>query len=196
MNRACMDRQLNGKHLRLRSPQPGDAAWAFERWTQDEVLHRHLGWKAHVSREQTEQQLAWDDARWLKRSAWTWMIVPHGERGPVGVVQLVPQQFEGPPHHVRLGFLLARPWQRRGWMREAVALVLVHALEQPSVWRVDALCDVENQASRAVMEGVGMRNEGRMNCVLRLPNAGEAPRDAWLYSLTKRDLAIAEAEAA
>jgi ribosomal-protein-alanine N-acetyltransferase len=180
-----MDRFLSTTRLRLRAPQPGDADFAFERWARDIDVLRYLGWGPHAEREQTRRQLDWDIARWTKRSAYTWLLLPHGDRGPVGQVQLLPQSFEAPAHHLRLGFLLARSHQRRGLMREALAALLEHAFAHAHVWRIDALTDVENTASQALLERLGLRREGRLARHTLHPNVGALPRDVWIYAAVR-----------
>ena len=183
--RVTLARVLDTPRLRLRAPQPGDEALVFERWARDAELLRYLGWRAHAQPEATRRMLAWDSARWLKRSACTWLLI-HGEDGPVGQVQLVAQSFEAPVFHWRLGYLLARSWQGRGLMREAVAAVLDHAFAQPPVWRVDALCDVDNAASLRLLESIGLRREGCLAAHTLHPNVGPEPRDVWVYARTRR----------
>jgi ribosomal-protein-alanine N-acetyltransferase len=167
-----MNRALNTARLRLRAPRPGDARVAFERWAQDALVLRYLGWRPHVEVEQTRQQLDWDTARWMKKSAFTWLLLPRGDPAPVGQVQLVPQSLSGPCHHLRLGYLLARSHQGRGLMREAV-------------WRVDALCDVENLASARLLQSLGLQCEGRLARHALHPNAGAQPRDVWCYAAVR-----------
>lgn len=181
-----MKRRLEGPRLLLRAPQPGDADFAHARWATDAAVLRHLGWRPHATLEQTRAQLGWDDARWLKRSAHTWMIVPKGENGPVGQVQLVPQQLQGPVHHFRLGCLLAKAWQGRGLMREALALVLAEAWAQASTRRVDAVCDVDNAASLRLLQAAGLVVEGRLAAYAVHPAMGDEPRDVWLLAAARR----------
>jgi RimJ/RimL family protein N-acetyltransferase len=127
-----MNRVLHTERLRLRAPQPGDERAAFDGWARDPAVLRYLGWRPHAAMAETRAQLDWDQARWFKRSAWTWLFVePRGV--PIGLVQLVPQRFDAPAHHLRLGFLLARSHWRRGLMREAVGAVLDEAFAQTSV---------------------------------------------------------------
>lgn len=180
-----MKRDLTTARLRLREPRAGDAAHVFCRWTADAGLLRYLGWPVHGEVEQTRQMLSWDSARWLKRTAFTWMLLAGDLPGPVGQVQLVPQQLDGRAHHLRLGYVLARSHHGRGLMREAVAAVLDHAFEQAHVWRVDALCDVDNAASAGLLERLGLRREGRLARHALHPNAGAQPRDVWLYACTR-----------
>ncbi len=178
-----MRRQISGPGFSLRPPQAGDAEAVFQRWAADAQVLRWLGWRPHTHADQTRQQLAWDEARWLKKSAFTWMLLPAAERQPVGLVQLLPQQLDGRAHHLRLGFVLARGWQGRGLMRAAVACVGEQAFaEVPELWRIDALCDVDNRPSARLLEAAGYACEGRLARMLMHPNVSDTPRDVWLYA--------------
>jgi len=180
-----MKRMLHTERLRLRAPQPGDERAAFEAWAQDREVLRYLGWRPHRSIDDTRAQLDWDQARWLKRSAWTWLLIePRG--APIGLVQLVPQRFDAPPHHLRLGYLLARAHWGRGLMREAVTAVVDEAFAQDAVWRVDALCDVDNQASRRLLDSLGFAHEGMLRRHSLHPGVGDEPRDVTVHARLRR----------
>jgi ribosomal-protein-alanine N-acetyltransferase len=181
-----MNRVLHTLRLRLRAPQPGDEQPAFDAWARDAQVLRYLSWQPHATVANTRAQLSWDQARWLKRSAWTWLLVePHG--GPVGMVQLVPQRFDAPPHHLRLGYLLARTHWGRGLMREAIAVVLAEAFAQTPVWRIDALCDVENEASARLLQTLGFVCEGVLRRHSIHPNIGSTPRDVSVHARLRPD---------
>jgi len=176
-----MNRVLHTQRLRLRAPQPGDEHAAFDGWAQDPEVLRYLGWRPHAALADTRAQLAWDQARWLKRSAWTWLLSARGG-SVIGMVQLVPQRLDGPPLHLRLGYLLARPHWGRGLMREAVAAVVAEAFAQSPAWRVDALCDVDNHASSRLLQRLGFAHEGVLRRHSLHPNLGDAPRDVSVHA--------------
>jgi ribosomal-protein-alanine N-acetyltransferase len=180
-----MDKHLHTDRLSLRPPRASDAPHAHARWACDPAVLRYLEWPPHTELSQTEHQLAWDEARWLKRSAYTWMLTPRTERHPVGQIQLVPQRLNGPAHHLRLGYLLAPAWQGQGLMREALSEVIRHALAQAEVWRVDAVCDTDNQPSRRLLDSLGLNCEGQLRHWAHHPNVGPEPRDVWLYAATR-----------
>jgi len=169
--------------LSLRAPRAADADAAHARWAADPLVHRWLGHRPHADLDHTRRLLAWDEACWQKRSAWTWLLLPHGEGQPVGQLRLSPQAGPAPPHHhLRLGMVLARSHQGRGLMREAVAGLLTHALAQPGVWRVDAVCDVDNHASQQLFRALGLACEGRLASHSLHPNVSDQPRDVWLFA--------------
>lgn len=62
-----------------------------------------------------------------------------------------------------------------------------HYARQPEVWRVEALCDVENIGSARVMEKAGMQREALMRKYDTTPNYTEGPKDAYLYARVRED---------
>jgi ribosomal-protein-alanine N-acetyltransferase len=59
-----------------------------------------------------------------------------------------------------LGFALARPYWRQGYMTEAVTAVLRYGFEQLGLRRVEAICLAENTACRRLLEGMHFELEG------------------------------------
>jgi hypothetical protein len=53
------------------------------------------------------------------------------------------------------------------------------------IFRVWALCDVDNLASARVMEKVGMQREGILRRWILHPNLSDEPRDVYCYSVVK-----------
>jgi ribosomal-protein-alanine N-acetyltransferase len=70
-------------------------------------------------------------------------------------------------------------------MPEAAQAVSDYVLEQPAMYRVWAVCDVDNTASARVMEKIGMQREGLMRRGVLHPNISSEPRDCWLYAKVK-----------
>lgn len=128
--------------------------------------------------------------RWLKCSEWVWVLTEKdlaGHAGPAfGQIELVPMSHPSSVcHHLRLGYLMVASHWGRGLMTEAVQAVLQAALSQQQVWRVDALRDVDNHASAALLCRVGMQREGCQRRAVVHPNVSDAPRDAWVYAITR-----------
>lgn len=100
----------------------------------------------------------------------------------MGQVQLLPQRLDGPPHHLRLGYLLARPCWGQGLMHEALSLLLPAVWAEPQLWRIDAVVDVDNLASARLLERLGFTGEGLLRRHSLHPLAGPEPRDVRLYA--------------
>jgi RimJ/RimL family protein N-acetyltransferase len=85
-------------------------------------------------------------------------------------------------HSVSLGYVLRRSEWGQGYVSEAVRAVIDHALALPHIFRVWAVCDVDNHASARVMEKAGMVREGRLARYIMHPNISDEPRDVFLYA--------------
>ena len=179
-------RQISTDRLLLREPRPADAPALFEgALGQPEVL-RWVGFKPHTDVQQTRRQLDFEAHRWLRGSGWLWVLglrtpqAPDGEA--VGQVELTPlSQPAAQAFHLRLGYVLAQGHGGQGLMSEAVSALLAEAWRSPAVWRVDALCDVDNAASARLLSRVGLQLEGRLQRAVSHPQASPHPRDAWLF---------------
>jgi ribosomal-protein-alanine N-acetyltransferase len=181
-----MDDTLQTARCLLRAPRPGDAAAAWALWGQDAEVWRHLAWPQPRDEATLRQQLDYLASLQRKGRAWIWLLcLQTAPQSPIGLLQLLPGGPEAPPHHLRLGFQLARAHWGRGLMREAAAAVLAHAFTRPGLWRVDALCDVDNHPSERLLLVLGMVREGLLRRHTVHPALGPAPRDVWMMALTR-----------
>ena len=70
-------------------------------------------------------------------------------------------------------------------MTEAITAVADWALQQAPVFRISAVCDVDNIGSAAVLEKAGFVREGVLHRWMMHPNISNEPRDCYSYSLTR-----------
>lgn len=160
----------------LRKPLPYDAPMLFARVSGDPEVTRHLGWRTHADPAQTQRQISHDLARWQRDVARTWVLVADdGEPG--GLLQLL-----GQGHSMRLGFALARELWGRGLASEALTAVLDEAFRHASLYRVEAVCDIDNLRSARTLLRVGMQAEGRLRRYILHPNLSPEPRDVLLHA--------------
>lgn len=85
-----------------------------------------------------------------------------------------------------IGYGAARAYWGKGYIPEATCAIIDWAFQQPSIFRVYATTDVENVASRRVLEKVGMQCEGILRTYILHPNIDDVPRDSYMYAITKR----------
>ena len=71
---------------------------------------------------------------------------------------LKPDEWD--PRLAEVGFTLGLPYQHQGFAAEAVTAVLEYAFTTLNIHRIQAVTDVENAASIALLERIGMRQEG------------------------------------
>ena len=67
-------------------------------------------------------------------------------------------------------------------MTEALFEVVRWALQQERVFRIGAVCDVENLGSARVMEKAGLVREGVLRRWMMHPNVSDEPRDCFSYA--------------
>ena len=71
-------------------------------------------------------------------------------------------------------------------MTETLSEVAVWALHQPSIFRIGAVCDVDNIGSARVLEKSGFVREGVLQRWLVHPNVSGEPRDCYSYGRARR----------
>ena len=174
--------QLLTDRLRLRRPRVEDADTAFRTYASDSKITRYLTWTAHTTPSQTREYFqqcidAWD----LRMGHRVWLIERLDDRAVLGTIGCT-VWF----HRVEIGFALGSAYWGRGYMPEALARVCEKALNDPRIYRVQALCDEENARSARVMEKAGMTYEGKLRSYGCHPNRSDMPRDCLMYA-TVRD---------
>ena len=65
---------------------------------------------------------------------------------------------------------------------EAVRTVVEWALTQRELFRIWAVCDVDNERSARLLERVGMQREGVLHRWIVHPGVSEDPRDCYCYA--------------
>ena len=175
-----MPEQLETERLVLRKPRMDDARAIFEGWTQDREVTRYLTWRPHERIEQTQEFVQGCIRAWEGETRFPYVITLKGTGEVIGIID---PRIEGPK--VGIGYGSARAYWGKGYVTEATCAVIQWAFQQPSIYRVYATTDVENIASRRVMEKVGMQCEGILRKYILHPNISDIPRDSYLYAITK-----------
>jgi RimJ/RimL family protein N-acetyltransferase len=163
--------------LRLRRPQVSDAEAVFA-YASDPEVARFTDWPVatHVrdTVAATERALeGWDKGNEL---AWRVTVIP--DDTPIGAVGC---SIDG--DRAELGFVIGRRHWGRGYGTEAARAVFDWLTSMDAIARIDATCDVENDASARVLEKLGFTRAALLPHHRRRPNlAGQPCRDALLYS--------------
>jgi len=163
--------------LVLRPIAPEDAGPIFDGYAQDPGVARFLVWRPHRSRADTDAYIARCLAK-PPREARTYVLADREDGAVRGAFDL----RRDDANRMGFGYVLARRWWGQGLMPEALVAVADWALAQPGVFRISALCDVENRASARVMEKAGLDREGLLRRRILCPNLADEPRDCYLYA--------------
>lgn len=171
---------LKTDRLRLRKAKLSDAEPIFRQYAQDPEVTKYVSWRAHANLEETREYvrmclLAWDIGK-----AFHWVIERTEDKQVIGMViaRAGGEKWE-------LGYVLARAHWGQGYMTEALKALIAWALKQKEIFRIWAVCDIDNVASARVMEKAGMEREGVLRRWSVHPNLSPEPRDSFCYAIVK-----------
>jgi RimJ/RimL family protein N-acetyltransferase len=166
--------------LRLRPPVNEDAEAIFHNYAQDGEVTRYLTWRPHKNILETAEYLNRCISGWADEAEYTWVVVRKDDQRLIGMIAI---RIEG--HKANLGYVSVRSEWGKGYITEAAQAVAAWAMAQAGMYRVWAVCDVENRASARVLEKVGMKREGVLRRWIMHPNVSDEPRDCYCYALIK-----------
>ena len=172
--------QFEAERLIFRKRRTEDAPTIFAAYAQDSEVTRYMTWRSHKNVEETYRIVELMLKLWDEGEAYSYVITLKGLDSAIGMIAMHPDGFK-----VCLGYVLARPHWGKGYMTEAVRTMLNWLLEQPDIYRIFAVCDVENLASTRVMEKAGMTREGILHRNSIHPNVSDEPRDSYIYAIVK-----------
>jgi RimJ/RimL family protein N-acetyltransferase len=100
----------------------------------------------------------------------------------IGCVSIAPTAHS---HEMLMGWLVAREYWGVGYAAEAIRPLVTWGLSLPEVYRVSAICDVDNPASARAAEKAGMQREAILRRFAIHPNVSLAPRDVIVMAAVK-----------
>jgi [ribosomal protein S5]-alanine N-acetyltransferase len=171
--------EFRTERLVLRRPRLEDADAVFANYAQDPEVTRYLTWPPHTDVSQTRFFMENRLRAWESGEAYEWVFTQSGDDTAIGMMAV---RLEG--HKANLGYVLARAYWGRGIVTEAVQPIVDWLMDQPEIFRVWAVCDVNNPASARVMEKVGMVYEGTLKRWTFRPGQS-VPSDCLCYAKTK-----------
>jgi RimJ/RimL family protein N-acetyltransferase len=163
--------------LRLRPVAVHDAEAIFATYAQDEEVARYLIWRPHRSLSETKAYVERCMATPAEVER-TYILLGREDKLVRGAFAL----RQRAPHRLDCGYVLARRWWRQGLMTEVLTEVTGWAMRQRSVYRIGAVCDVDNVGSARVLEKAGFVREGLLRRWLLHPNISDEPRDCYSYA--------------
>jgi ribosomal-protein-alanine N-acetyltransferase len=166
--------------LLLRRPRPSDLDAVHYGYATDPDVTRYLTFRPTQALAETRAFLENAIASWSGEKSFTYAITLRPDDRLVGTIALRLGDY-----NAELGYVLGRDYWGQGIMPEAAQPLVDWALAQPTIWRVWAICDVENIGSARVMEKVGMQREGLLRRRIMHPNVSDEPRDVLIYSIVK-----------
>jgi [ribosomal protein S5]-alanine N-acetyltransferase len=172
--------QIETERLRLRPPQLTDAETIFNSYAQDLEVTRYLRWSPHKNISETVGYLQRTMEAREQGSSLPYAIELKENGDFVGVIEIRFDDFKA-----NVGYVIARKHWGKGFTAEALRALIELAMARPEIYRVWAVCDVQNTASARVMEKAGMQREGILRRYILHPNVSSEPGDCFCYAITK-----------
>ena len=161
-----------------RKPTLADAEAIFNTYAQDPEVTRYLVFKPYETLEDLQSWLSDTINEWDKKPGIMYLLHKREDPGVlIGSFSITIDEFKA-----EVGYLLAKPYWGHGIIAEVLSYWVDWALAQPKIFRIGAVCDVDNPASRCVMEKAGMEFEGTLRRWSMHPNVGVEPRDVHTYA--------------
>ncbi|MDA0346949.1 MAG: GNAT family N-acetyltransferase [Verrucomicrobia bacterium] len=161
-----------------RKPTLADTKAMFDTYAQDPEVTRYLVFKPYEKIEDLQSWLSYIIKEWDKKPGIMYLLHKRNEPDVlVGSFSIIIDGFKA-----EVGYLLARPYWGQGMITEVLRYWIGWALAQPKIFRIGAVCDVDNPASGRVMEKAGMEFEGTLRRWSMHPNMGVEPRDVHSYA--------------
>jgi [ribosomal protein S5]-alanine N-acetyltransferase len=168
---------ITTRQLVLRRPRLSDADDIFDSYAADPEVTRYVTWRPYKDRSEVAPFLQSRLARWDSGEEFSWVITRPEKDRVIGVIGCRVRE-----HAADIGYVMSRNYWNRGYTTEAANTVVDWASNLEFVYRVWAVCDVENIASARVLEKIGMQREGILRRYIVHPNMSPEPRDCFVYS--------------
>ncbi|HXX65368.1 MAG TPA: GNAT family N-acetyltransferase [Bacteroidota bacterium] len=166
--------------LLLRKAQMKDAPAIFQEYAQDAEVTRYLTWKPDRTLTEVEEFLGRCIEHWRRGSSFTWAITLRDSSALVGMIE---GRIDA--YMINVGYVLGRAHWNRGYATEAVKAICQWAEGEAEVFRIWAVCAVDNPASARVLEKAGMTREGILHRWAVMPNISGTPQDCYCYARIK-----------
>ena len=167
---------INGKRVILRSPEVSDSAELVALNRASVQFHHHL-----VSPPRTSEEFD----QFLQRSAQTntecFLICDRKNRNVLGTINLS-EIVRGPFQSAYLGYYVGAAYANRGYMTEALQLMLRYTFKELKLHRVEANIQPNNKPSIALVRRAGFTREGYSRRYLKISGRWR-DHDRWAITI-------------
>ncbi len=156
-----MDILIETERLIIRPLQDGDAAGMFV-MDSDPVVHRYVGGKPVETIAQTQAVIAFVRNQYADYGIGRWAVIEKesGEFAGWTGFKYYATEVNGHINHYDFGYRFARRFWGKGFATESAKAALQYGLEVLKLRNVYAMTDVDNAASRHILEKLGFRFDG------------------------------------
>ena len=143
--------------LILRGMRVSDAADMYA-YAKLPSVTEYLTWDPHTSVEETREYLIYVGQRYRTGDFYDWSLICREDGRMIGTCGFT--SFNCPADSAEIGYVLNPDYQGKGLATEAVRRVLEFGFNELQLHRIEAHFIQGNDASRRLMERVGMQFEG------------------------------------
>jgi ribosomal-protein-alanine N-acetyltransferase len=179
--------QLEGRRVFLRPPRDADwRAWAELRGASREFLMPwEPVWPADaLGRAAFRRRVRMVGMEWRDDLGYSWLMFRRGDGALLGGITLSNVR-RGVAQSGSLGYWIGEPHAHRGYMTEALQVLLPYVFDRIGLHRIEAACLPHNTASRGLLTKLGFAEEGYARQYLRINGSWQ---DHVLYGLLKEEL--------
>lgn len=168
------------ERLVIRRLRHEDAQAIYDGYAGIPASTRFVSWPTHRSIEDTYHFLNMKDDDWRQGKDYAYAIIHKASGELIGGIGAINEQGK-----VAIGYILNRAFERNGYTTEAVMKLVKLLGGVPGVWRIWALCDVDNVGSHKVLEKTGFQKEALLHRWYRFVNQNNAIKDCFFYLYPK-----------
>lgn len=150
---------LTTNRLFLRHILPADAENLYQTFSDEEAM-QFYGHEPHRSVDETREWIEHIQARYSRREIIRWGIARKGEDRVIGTCGF--HHFDQDFHRAETGYNLHRTFWGQGIMTEAMSAILTYGFTEVGLHRVEAIIDMANERSKALLLKLGFRYEGNL----------------------------------
>lgn len=148
---------LHTQRLVLRELRDDDVPAAFAMFADKEVM-RYIGHHPHQNLEETREWLGKNRALFPSHEGVRWVLALRENDkfiGSAGHWRMMKEH-----HRAEIGYDLSPDYWGKGYMKEALTAILRFGFVEMELHSTEAQIDPANQRSRAVLQGLGFRQDG------------------------------------
>jgi len=150
---------LTTNRLLLRQIQAKDAEALFPIFSDAEAM-QFYGHEPHRTIDDTRELIRQMEGRYARRESIRWGITLKGEDRLIGTCGF--HHFDEGFHRAETGYELHRDFWGKGIMTEAMRAILDYGFGELGLHRVEAIIDIVNERSKALLVKLGFRYEGNL----------------------------------
>jgi [ribosomal protein S5]-alanine N-acetyltransferase len=151
--------ELTTQRLRLRQVRPDDAEAFFAIFSDEETM-KYYGHAPHSTIDKTREWITQVEARYTQREAIRWGVTFADQDEIIGSCSF--HHFAAHGQCVETGYDLNRVYWGQGVMTEAMSAVLTYGFSTLELHRIEAIIDIQNVRSKALLEKLGFTYEGNL----------------------------------